>query len=84
MLWCKVWEFESPHPHYHTGWGQYWKTDNEKFNSGEPGIGMEIAKWLSDDVQAGVTGADTWGTEAVPGEDALEPRVEVRHHRQTT
>ncbi|MEE9249675.1 MAG: cyclase family protein [Alphaproteobacteria bacterium] len=54
---------------FHTGWGKLWMTDNDKFNSGEPGIGMEVAKWLSDDVQAGVVGADTWGTEAVPGED---------------
>jgi kynurenine formamidase len=54
---------------FHTGWGKLWMKDNEKFNSGEPGIGMEVAKWLSDEVQAGVVGADTWGTEAVPGED---------------
>jgi len=54
---------------FHTGWGKLWMSDNDKFNSGEPGIGMEIAKWLSDDVKAGVVGADTWGTEAVPGED---------------
>ncbi len=54
---------------FHTGWGKLWKTDNETFKSGEPGIGMEIAKWLSDEVQAGVVGADTWGTEAIPGED---------------
>ena len=54
---------------FHTGWGKLWLVDNDTFNSGEPGIGMEIAKWLSDDVQAGVVGADTWGTEAVPGED---------------
>ncbi len=31
---------------------------------------MEVAKWISDDVQAGIVGADTWDTEAVPGEDA--------------
>ena len=55
---------------FHTGWGKLWMTDNEKFNSGEPGIGMEIAKWLSDDVQAGVVGADTWGTDVLPGEDS--------------
>jgi kynurenine formamidase len=54
---------------FYTGWGKLWKTDNERFNSGEPGIGMEVAKWISDEVQAGVVGADTWGTEAVPGED---------------
>lgn len=54
---------------FHTGWGKLWMTDNERFNSGEPGIGMEIAIWLSDEVKAGVVGADTWGTEALPGED---------------
>ena len=54
---------------FYTGWSKLWLVDNDRYNSGEPGIGMEVAKWISDDVQAGVVGADTWGTEAVPGED---------------
>ncbi len=55
---------------FRTGWGKLWKTDNAKFNSGEPGIGMEVARWLSDEVRAGVVGADTWAVEAVPNPDA--------------
>ena len=54
---------------FRTGWGVHWIKDNAKFNNGEPGIGMEVAKWLSDVVQAGVTGSDTWGTEVVPAKD---------------
>ena len=54
---------------FHTGWGQLWGEDNATFNSGEPGIGAEVAKWLSDEVQAGVVGADTWAVEAVPNPD---------------
>ncbi len=54
---------------FHTGWGKLWKKDNAKFNSGAPGIGMEVARWLSDEVKVGVVGADTWPTEAVPNPD---------------
>jgi kynurenine formamidase len=54
---------------FRTGWGKYWIEDNAKFNSGEPGIGMAVARWLSDEVQAGVWGADTWATEVVPNPD---------------
>ncbi len=54
---------------FHTGWGKLWKVDNAKFVSGCPGIGMEVARWLSDEVQAGVWGADTWPTEVVPNPD---------------
>ncbi len=54
---------------FRTGWGKYWKTDNEKFNSGEPGIGAEVAKWLTDEVKVGVVGSDTWATEVVPNPD---------------
>lgn len=52
----------------HTGWGSLWKQDNARFNSGEPGIGMDAARWL---VQKGVAivGADTWGVEVVPNPD---------------
>src|SRR5262249_39677705 len=50
---------------FNTGWGKLWMKNNDKFNSGEPGIGMEVAKWLID---KGVctTGSDTWATEVVP------------------
>jgi kynurenine formamidase len=54
---------------FRTGWGVHWIKDNAKFNSGEPGIGMDVARWLSDTVQAGVVGSDTWGLEPVPAKD---------------
>ena len=59
---------------FRTGWGKYWKTDNDKFNSGEPGIGMEVARWLSDEVKAGLCGSDHLGERgrAQPG-----PRLRV-------
>ncbi len=50
---------------FNTGWGKLWMKNNDKFNSGEPGIGLEIAKWC---VDKGIclTGADQWATEVVP------------------
>jgi kynurenine formamidase len=54
---------------FRTGWGNYWIKDNAKYNSGAPGIGIEIAKWLSDDVKAGVVGSDAWPVEVVPNPD---------------
>ncbi len=53
---------------FRTGWGTHWD-DPATFNNGAPGIGMEVARWLSDEVQAGVMGADTWPTEVVPNPD---------------
>lgn len=55
---------------FRTGWSKYWIKDNAKYNGGEPGIGMAVARWLSDDVQAGVWGGDTWATEVVPNPDS--------------
>jgi kynurenine formamidase len=54
---------------FHTGWGNLWKKDNARFNSGEPGFGMEVARWLSDEVKVGLYGSDTWAGEAVPNPD---------------
>jgi hypothetical protein len=53
---------------FNTGWGKLWMKNNDKFNSGEPGIGLEVAKWVIDKV-AVMTGADCWATEAVPNPD---------------
>ena len=36
---------------FRTGWDRYWITDNEKFNNGCPGIGMEVARWLAQEVK---------------------------------
>lgn len=52
----------------HTGWGRHWIEDNATFNSGEPGIGLEAARWLIDRDIATV-GADTWAIEVLPNPD---------------
>lgn len=53
---------------FRTGWERYWIEDNDTYNNGCPGIGMEVARWLADH-EVGVTGADTWPVEAVPNPD---------------
>jgi kynurenine formamidase len=56
----------------HTGHGVWWMTDNKKFGDGEPGIGMEAAKWLTAQ-KVTLVGSDNWAVEAVPGEDKDRP-----------
>jgi kynurenine formamidase len=51
-----------------TGWGSLWMKDNERYNSGEPGIGLEAAKWLVER-QIAYVGADNWGVEVNPNPD---------------
>lgn len=51
-----------------TGWEKHWIKDNAKYNNGSPGIGMEAARWIAEDVKAGVTGFDTWAGDAVSGQ----------------
>lgn len=53
----------------HTGHGTLWMVDNEEYNRGAPGIGMEAALWLADRKVA-MTGADTWPVEVIPSENA--------------
>lgn len=53
---------------FRTGWEALW-SEPAKFNDGSPGIGMEVARWVAEDVQAGVTGGDTWPVDAVPNPD---------------
>jgi kynurenine formamidase len=55
-----------------TGHGQLWMKDNAAFAAGEPGIGMEAARWLSDR-KIVLVGSDTWATEVVPPEDPQRP-----------
>ena len=53
---------------FRTNWGRHWITDNDTYNSGAPGIGLEVADWLvSKDVA--LVGADTWPVEVVPNPD---------------
>ncbi|HEY3061877.1 MAG TPA: cyclase family protein [Chloroflexota bacterium] len=50
---------------FNTGWSRLWGVDNDKFNSGEPGIGLEVARWCAEK-QLALVGSDVWATEAVP------------------
>jgi hypothetical protein len=60
-----------------TGWGRLWNVDNARFNSGAPGIGLEVANWLVDRSVV-VVGSDTWPVEVVPRLDALAFPVHAR------
>jgi kynurenine formamidase len=67
---------------FHTGWGRHWD-DSERYLSGEPGPGLELADWLAAHGVA-LTGCDTWSYGPVPAEDPERPfevpqNLNVRH-----
>lgn len=64
-----------------TGHGRLWKKDNEHYNSGEPGIGLEAAQWLIEQDIA-LVGADNWGIEVDPAPNKHRP-IEVHQHMIT-
>ena len=51
-----------------TGHGKMWMKDNVAYGEGEPGIGLDAARFLTDR-KVTMIGADTWAIEAVPHED---------------
>jgi len=54
---------------WRTGWGEtLWMKDNARFNSGEPGIGVEAGNWLASKGMS-VGCADCWAIEVVPNPD---------------
>ena len=53
---------------FNTGWGSLWMKNNDRFNSGEPGIGLEAARWVVEKDLC-LTAADTWAVEVVPNPD---------------
>src|SRR5262252_11180361 len=59
---------------FHTGWGGLWGTDNERYGAGEPGPGLELARWLAGP-RVALTGCDTWSFGPYPPEDPDEPFV---------
>lgn len=52
---------------FHTGWVSLIGKDDKRYNSGEPGLGVDGAKYLASKGVVAV-GADTWGLEVVPFE----------------
>ena len=69
---------------FHTGWVSLIGKDDKRYNAGEPGLGVDGAKYL---VGKGVVavGADSWGLEVVPFEThehlrgAPDPAADERH-----
>jgi kynurenine formamidase len=55
-----------------TGHGKLWMKDNDAYNKGEPGLGMEAARWLCKR-KIVLVGSDTWATEVVPAQDRNRP-----------
>ncbi len=53
---------------YHTGWGSLWGKDNEKFNSGTPGMSDKAGDWVVTK-KVVLVGSDNWAVEAIPGPD---------------
>ena len=51
----------------HTGWGGLAESDPEEFMTGEPGLGLEGARYLAT-LGVVAVGADGWGLEVLPGE----------------
>jgi kynurenine formamidase len=56
---------------FHTGWGAHW-SDPDRYVSGEPGPGCELAEWLCEH-QVALTGCDTWSYGPVPAENPARP-----------
>jgi kynurenine formamidase len=55
-----------------TGHAQLWMKDNVTYGRGEPGIGMDAAKFLADE-RVSLIGADNWAIEVVPHQDPDRP-----------
>ena len=63
---------------YHTGWGRYWKVDNEKFNGCAPGLSDMAGDWVVTK-QVLLVGTDNWSVEAIPGPD---PKLFAPNHQK--
>ncbi len=52
----------------HTGWLNHMDSDPEKFMAGQPGLGLDGAKYLAS-LGVVAVGADNWALEVIPAED---------------
>ena len=63
----------------HTGWGRFYMQDYARYLSGEPGINLAAAQWLTGQ---GVTaiGVDNMAVEVLPGENDPVEKMPVHQH----
>jgi kynurenine formamidase len=54
---------------FYTGWTKLIGKDDKRYGSVEPGLGIEGAQYLAS-LNVAMVGADTWGLEVIPFEDA--------------
>jgi kynurenine formamidase len=52
---------------FHTGWLKLVGKDDKRYGAGEPGLGIDGARYLAS-LGVAMVGADTWGVEVLPGE----------------
>lgn len=63
----------------HTGWGRFFMADNQRYLSGEPGLDLQAAEWLTaQDVLA--IGVDNMAVEVLPGTQHPEIMMPVHQH----
>jgi kynurenine formamidase len=77
---------------FNTGWGSLWMKNNDRYNAGEPGIGLEVARWVAEKDLC-LTAADTWAVEVVPNPDKnlafvvhseLQTKLGILNHENLT
>ncbi len=52
---------------FHTGWSQLIGKDNERYGKGEPGLGIDGARYLAT-LGVAMVGSDSWAVEVLPAE----------------
>nr|WP_314624103.1 cyclase family protein [uncultured Noviherbaspirillum sp.] len=52
---------------FHTGWSQLIGKDNERYSKGEPGLGIDGARYLAT-LGVAMVGSDSWAVEVLPAE----------------
>jgi len=68
---------------FHTGWLNVADTDPVRFMAGEPGLGVDGARYLAE-LGVVAVGADSWALEVIPHEDAslvfpVHPELLAKH-----
>lgn len=62
-----------------TGWGRYFMADNARYVSGEPGIDIGAARWLTEQGAVAI-GSDNMAVEVLPGTEHPEIMMPVHQH----